>query len=340
MLPLFDLSRMGKSVARFKNSPDMTQAYIDETAGKISDVWQGRAALFDAMRWDANSTLRSGEHVLTYLHRRLIRQGVHATPVLGYDRWESPEYRDAIAAMELPEDPSVCLRLESEAISDSAEPELLQERVLQMLEDMQLQPDGCQVLIDFEDVTALSLEQLIDRGHRVMEALADLGFKRFATAGCSMPSSIELAVSRHNTTGRVIRKEWTLWRALRGAYPQYDWLFGDYGVRGPKSADDIIAPDMNGKIRYTTTDAHFIARGHSMRVGNKGEQMNDLAEMVVNSPHYMGPDFSWGDAQILECSRGEFRGTAWQWIAFDTSHHVAWAVQEVEEFVRQTARAR
>jgi Beta protein len=217
---------------------------------------------------------------------------------------------------------------------------LLRGQVLQMLEEMVATPGSCRVLLDFEDATVVSVEQLMERGHRVMDELSDLGFKDFATAGSSIPPSIDLAVATTDSTGRVIRREWTVWRTLRVAYPQYSWLFGDYGVRGPKSADDIISTHTNGKIRYTSADIYFIARGHSMQKEGKGEQMYGLAHTIMNSRHYMGPEFSWGDAEIVRCSRGEFKGTSTMWIAIDTSHHMAWVVQEVAEYVMRTDQAK
>ncbi len=339
-LPLFDLSRMGQSLKRFKDARDVTQAYVNETAVEIAKVWKGRAALIDAMRWPVDSTLRSGEYVPTYFYRRLVALGVNVIPVLGYDRWESEPYREAINTMELPDDPQVCLRLDSDAMNDAAEPGLLREQVLKMLEDIAASPRSCRVLLDFEDATVVSVEQMIQRGYRVMNELADLGFKDFATAGSSIPPSIEIAVAEPDSTGRLIRREWTVWRTLRAAYPRYSWLFGDYGVRGPKSADDIISPHTNGKIRYTTSDSFFIARGHSMQLEGKGEQMYELAQTIMNSRHYMGSDFSWGDEEIVRCSRGEFKGTSTTWIAIDTSHHMAWVVQEVAEHVMRTDQAR
>jgi hypothetical protein len=69
-----------------------------------------------------------------------------------------------------------------------------------------------------------------------------------------------------------------------------------------------------------------------MQFGTKGAQMYDLAKTVVDSIHYMGEDFSWGDERILACSNGEFKGSSTEWIAIDTNHHLAWVVAEVKEF--------
>ena len=60
-----------------------------------------------------------------------------------------------------------------------------------------------------------------------------------------------------------------LWRAMRVENSSIEWLYGDYGVRGPNSADDIVVPDMNGKIRYTIGQNYYVLRGQSVRKGGQ-----------------------------------------------------------------------
>lgn len=61
--------------------------------------------------------------------------------------------------------------------------------------------------------------------------------------------------------------------------------------------------------------------------------MYDLAKKLVESQHYLGPEFSWGDSQILQGSLGQGTpGNSTTWIAIDTNHHIAYVVAEVMEF--------
>lgn len=333
----FELSKIGKSTERFASRPDITRAYIDEVSQQIAEVWQGRTAFVDATRWPADATIKTGEHVVTYCCQRLEALGVGVIPVLGYDRWESMAYREALQSLELNRG-LVCLRLDTHAIEDSAESDHFKDQINQILEDMQITPKNCFVLIDFEDVTAVSIADLVEQGQRVMGVLLSMGFKFIGTAGCSIPSSIDKAVSKNDTTDKVIRKEWTLWRTLRAAYPQVS-MFGDYGVRNPLSVDDRETPDTNGKIRYTTTDSYLIARGHSLRRGNKGDQMFDLADMIMNSPVFMGDDFSWGDHQlVIRRDEREHPGNSTTWIGIDTNHHITWVLAEVHEYIRRLTK--
>ncbi|MFA6917171.1 MAG: beta family protein [Parachlamydiales bacterium] len=335
MLPLFEVGRIGESIrnaARFKDSDALTCDYLDEIAEKIAEVRVGQSALVDAFQWPADATTETGEHVLPYVYEKLESLGVDVIPVVGYDRWDSQPYRLALQGLDLSDDKYFCLRLDSHAIEDSADPTFFEDQVLGILDDLSLKAGRCAILVDFGDITGTSLEDLIDQTSGIVDLLGPMGFRFFATAGCSLPATIDGAVKKQNTTGKVIRKEMLLWQTLRTEYPQIKWLFGDYGVRGPNTAEDVISPHTNGKIRHTISQHFFIARGHSIQTGDKGAQMHKLAQVIVQSQHYLGDGFSWGDARILACSQGEFKGNSTDWIAIDTNHHIAYVVAEIGEF--------
>lgn len=341
MLPLFEVARMGENTRkakRFQHVPHLTCAYLDEVAENIAQVWAGRQALADAFHWRHDARTETGEHVVPYLYARLSELGVGVIPVVGYDRWDSPSYRLAMKGIPLRGDAYYCLRLDSHAIDDAEDPEYFLERIVEIVNELGVTAGECAVLIDFGDVTAVSVEKLIAQSATILDILVPMGFRFYSCAGCSLPPSIDGAVRKENSTGRVLRKEMLVWQALRASYPLVSWLFGDYGVRSPNAADDVISPHTNGKIRHTIPSEFFVARGHSMQKADKGAQMYKLADLIVNSPHYLGPNFSWGDAQILECSEGKFPGNSTTWIAIDTSHHSAWVIQEIAEFESKVTR--
>ncbi|WP_157979359.1 beta family protein [Rhodoferax ferrireducens] len=335
MLPLFEVPRIGPNILeakRFVGCPTPTTAYLDEVTNRIAKVWSGRTAMVDAYQWPADATVESGEHVLPYLFTRLQALGVDVVPVIGYDRWENPTYSLAMQGLELPGTPYYCLRLDAQALEDAAEPDFFLENIEAMLARFELEPGACSVLIDFGDVTGRSVEKMVGDSDAILNLLMPLGFRYFASAGCSLPKSIDLAVKKPDTVGKVVRKEMLLWQAARQQYPDSALVYGDYGIRGPSSNEGIPNPHGNGKIRHTI-DKHFlVVRGHSMMLPGKGEQMWGLAQKVVASPHYLGANFSWGDQQILDCSQKKIKGHHAQWISNDTSHHLAYALAEVEQF--------
>jgi hypothetical protein len=337
ILPLFEVSKISGSVRsakRFRNDPLITANYLNEVAQSIAAVWSGNVAMADVFQWKPDSATETGEHVLAYLYRQLSARGVRVVPVIGYDRWESAAYQLALKGLDVGDDGHYCLRLDSTALDDAQDPDFFEGRVVEILNALGVHPSNCAVLMDFGDVTAFSIEALVERSVDVLELLHAMNFKFIATSGCSLPSSIDQAVRTRDSTGTVMRKEMVLWQALRETYPSQNLVFGDYALRGPNTAEDIISTNTNGKIRHTIDKEYFIARGHSMSDPGKGKQMYKLAQKIIDSLHYMGEDFSWGDSRIAACSREEFTGNSTSWIAIDTSHHMEWVTAELREFER------
>lgn len=126
VLPLFDVGRLSqrtRQAKRFAETSTVTCAYLDEVAGNIAKVRMGNYALVDAYQWPPNSATETGEHVIAYIHGKLASLGVKAIPVIGYDRWDSIQYRAAMMQLELSSEDYYYLRLDSHAIEDAAEPE-------------------------------------------------------------------------------------------------------------------------------------------------------------------------------------------------------------------------
>jgi len=343
ILPLFDVGRLSERTRlakRFSETSAVTCAYLDEVAESIAVVRKGANALVDAYQWPPNSTTEPGEHVISYIYGKLASLGVKMIPVIGYDRWDSTQYRLAMQQLEVSPEDYYCLRLDSHAIEDAAEPEFFEEQITAILDDLQIDPSRCAVLLDFGDISHASIEDILDQGTQIVAQLDSLGFRRIATAGCSLPPTIDGAVKKPNSTGKVLRKEMLLWQMLRTQNPHINWLFGDYGVRSPNTGEDVVSPHTNGKIRHTIDKHFFIVRGHSVQIGAKGGQMYELAKKLVESQNYLGPEFSWGDSQILQCSLGEGKpGNSTTWIAIDTNHHIAYAIAEVMEFEKSVTAA-
>lgn len=338
--PLFEIPRIGKNIleaVRFQDHLHVLKtAYLNEVVGRIAGGWSGRKAMIDAYQWAADATIESGEHIIPYIYARLTSLGVSVVPVIGYDRWENDAYRLAMKSLNT-RDGSYCIRLDSHAIEDSAEPDFFQDNIDQILDDISADPGRCSVLIDFGDVTGQSVDSCISKAGKIISMLESKGFELFVVSGCSLPKTIDAAVKKPDSTGPVLRREMLLWQAMRREFPETKIAFSDYGVRGPHSNDGVRNKHTNGKIRYTIDKQFFVVRGHSMSLPGKGEQMYGLAKTLMDSPHYMGEGFSWGDWRIAECSRKKFKGGAAQWIAIDTSHHLAYVVAEVEEFERGVA---
>lgn len=346
-LPLFEIPRITaktRELVKFRESTALTCAYFTDIALRIAKVRKGQAVMVDISQWDPASLTETGEHVLPYLYSLLKTMGVQVVPVIGFDSWESSIYRTAMQGVEIPEAGTICIRLDSQAIEDAEDPLFLEGRVQEIMEGLEIGPGRCGIIMDFGDVTSQALTDLLDQAEKVMQVLIPMNFKVFITAGCSLPPTINEAVKNQDSVGKVLRKEMLLWQSLRTQFPNVSLRYGDYGVRGPSSVDDVIAPDANGKIRHTISQNYYVVRGHSMRKDDKGAQMYKLAASLVSSPYFMGEDFSWGDSQIALRSKALTDsaikigpGGHTTWIAIDTNHHLAYAIGEVEEFEAKIA---
>lgn len=311
--------------------------YLTQVAVDIAGTRLGKSVAFDlAETWKPNAKTEYGDHVLTHLHRSLEAAGVVANPVVAYDRWPDEEYRRALQEITLADDRYYVLRFGGYAIEDLSDAEYFRSETSAMLTDLRMTPQRCVAVADLGDLSETSLEDAIDLAELAVDLLTGLGFRQVVVAGCSLPPTIDKAVSQPNTSGLVLRREMIVWQALRKS--GHSVTFGDYGVRNPRSPDDVPNPHTNAKIRYTTDLNFYIERGHSMKIGLKGEQYRGLARNVMKSRHFLGAGFSWGDSQIVECSsREDIRGfkTSTKWIAFDTNHHCCAVTSEIAEFQAQ-----
>jgi hypothetical protein len=255
--------------------------------------------------------------------------------VVGVDRWSNAEYRAAVGHALSMNGGKALLRLEPEDIEDMADAEAFDDMIGDVLDACGLMARNLPVLIDLGDIRGKALADLLPDVSTALEFLRVRGFIEVIVAGSSIPTSINEAVKKRNSAGFLRRAEMILWKALLPSTPGVRIVFGDYGVRSPRSNDNI-APDANGKIRYTIENEFFIVRGHSMAEPPKGEQMWGLADQIVASTHYAKEGFSWGDAMIKQCSDHKLKGNSTNWISFDTSHHMATVVAEIFEYSRAT----
>ncbi len=189
-------------------------------------------------------------------------------------------------------------------------------------------------MLDFGDLTNESIIQVQEKIIKALGLLSTYHFEFISIAGCSLTTTINDMVPKIESNAIVIRREMMAWQACKKYANAQNLIFGDYCVFNPSAQDDIIARHANGKIRYTIQNNYFIVRGHSRQVGNKGEQMYDLSQIIIDSKYYMGKGFSWGDQRIMDCSKKKFKGNLCNWVAIDTNHHTHTVLTEIFEFER------
>jgi hypothetical protein len=339
MLPLFEIAPFTEKTreqAQYRNSSAPICAYIHNIVSAIYESFPNGPVMVDTVQWQLNEITETGVAPVAYAINALQELEQPVVPVVGLDRWESPEYQLALKTLSVDEEATWAIRLDASDIEDAADPDHFLERIEDVVQELGLLPRQIGFLLDFGDVFMKGLEQIEFEASRVLQLLGAGGYQFFSLIGCSMPPTIDRAVKKHNTEAVLPRKEVMAWQNLRAKHSDLPLTYGDYGVRGPGTSD-IPNGHTNGKIRYTIEDAFFIARGESRQ--NDKQQMYRLANLVASSEHYQGPDFSWGDKELYRRAIRENIGKrkvkiigpggSNEWIQFDTSHHLAWVHVEI-----------
>ncbi|PSS48241.1 hypothetical protein C6382_20910 [Pseudomonas sp. BBP2017] len=319
-----------------KKSDTPYEYWMDNKARKIAAVFKGKSIIVDASQWPVNFTTEGGSQVLGHMSSLLSSLGVNVNPVVGYARWDDAQYRQDIKNMTLKSGERFCIRLDEIALEDMADVDHFESIIEDICITIGVEASDIKVIVDIGDVTKLPISEITEIMDESHSTLIGLGFETIIITASSIPDSIEKAVKERDSSDTMVRKEMLAWKGFVSANPNANLSFGDYGIRNPRSSD-IIAPDMNVKIRYTIENGFFIARGHSVRGVDGYGQSQKLSKVIVDSKHYLGPSFSWGDKKILDCSKGLFVGNSTGWIAIDTNHHVTAVTAEIFEFATTLA---
>lgn len=337
ILPMFELPRFTQQVAeqvKYRDQPNPLECYLHDLAGKICRVREEESVMFDISTWPTDSVTESGEHVLSFMAKAMAER-CETIPVIGYDRWDDPEYLAALRNLSSSHE-RFCLRLESYAFEDMSDEDYFLEAIENIVAALDLATNQCNVILDLHDVTQESVVELQEKLELAMSLLSGYDFAFISVAGCSVTPVINDMVPQINSTATVLRREMIAWQAIRASSP-FPLVFGDYGTSSPYAAESGIAPHANGKIRYTVEKNYYVVRGYSRSKGEKGAQMYELAQQVAQSSVFAGDTFSWGDSRIVQCSHQEFTGRPQDWIAIETNHHTHYALAEVAEYLRSRA---
>ncbi|MEU4397114.1 beta family protein [Micromonospora orduensis] len=182
-----------------------------------------------------------------------------------------------------------------------------------------LAPEECDLLVDAADVCCRADVRLAEpRVRRLLGWARRHAWRSVTVAAGAMPPT--LARLPTDEPVRLDRWDWQLWQRLGDAGVGY----GDYGV-GPAVPGTGDPDDRLPTVRYTADGDWWVYRW-SRRGGRGDERFADLCRTLVSAPHWpdTGAAFSWGDHELLRrARRGAGAGSAANWAAWSTSHHLA-----------------
>jgi hypothetical protein len=211
-----------------------------------------------------------------------------------------------------------CLRLGSE--DNDPDPTVSQTKVMTVLNAVGLMVSDIDLLIDFSVIDSIrDVTRCVPLAINMLSWAKKLGKWRSVTISSgAFPLSISnlglgQATSLHRYDALFFT---TVTQANLPIQPDY----GDYGINYPRMPIPVPrGPKPN--LRYTDGKVWQVYREDKILPGN--ESFYTLCSRVVNSAHWAGQNYSSGDVEIERCSRSTGgAGTATQWLAYGTSHHL------------------
>jgi uncharacterized protein (UPF0335 family) len=313
--PLFELPPFKPS----DRPEDVTARFAARLAASSNKV----ECFIDFPLLKPGATTSKGENALVAAYGQLNALGIAFTPTLGFDR---ASISQKVAIDQGRRSGSLLLRLDRDDIE-------FPEDTLDRIADLRSYGVDFKTLDVMVDLRYLdSRTRTFSLSEQVEEFLSQLNSTVQHGALIVVASSAPKTVAgiEKDSQGEVFRNELLLWCDLSTSRKLSGIRYGDYGVIHPEFSDLTMSTHINGKIRYTSGQYIHIFRGHSLRQGDKYEQYRKLSKAVLDSGHFMGADFSFGDRQTYDCATGlASTGNPGKWVLNDQNHHITYVAQQI-----------
>lgn len=290
---------------------------------KILEAWGTEYPLLIDTMW-LPQQLDNGENTLDFVVNSLREMEVQAIPVLALDDINS---RNALIESNFFRNyPEACIRVVTSDIDTDA---TLSIAMTEFHESTRLDKENIHLLVDFKDMTPDQSPMYATLARLSINSIENLErFKSFSLSITSFPENL----SEHgaDTLEEIPRAEWQLWRNLVQGRLRRKPIFADYAISSSRSPSiDPRYMRMSANLRYTGNNSWIIVKGRAVRTAGY-EQFNQLCRQLVGTPHYAGPDFSWGDSVINEkAENGSGPGNATTWRQIGTNRHITKVISQV-----------
>ena len=324
IVPIIEVAEVGFDFESQTDSKTIDQ-HLFSFAKRVRDKW-GRKECYVDMRYIEPSTqMSNGQHPGTFVFYDLSAKGVLAIPVIRLQ--EDPRFQAAIHQVVTTDKRGLCLRANIEEVARVGFDKTAQN----ILWSYGLVIEQCDLIVDLVTPNFDPIDSFASLLTNIFQSLPNLeNWRSFGMVGTSFPQS--LSGLNHGTTF-IPRNEWRLYKLLvtrlnklGGRIPS----FGDYAINHP----DVLSIDPrlikpNASIRYTINDKWLIAKGQNVR-DHGYDQFRDLSNLILNSEHYCGQNYSEGDNFIFKCAAGKERtGNLTTWRRVGTNHHIEMVVRDV-----------
>ncbi|MGM0704089.1 MAG: beta family protein [Pseudomonadota bacterium] len=125
--PIFELPTLSEYKIRntksLRESQEPIALHLSKVADQIYALPHHLRYYVDIRGWAPNAVVESGEHILSFVCRRLYDLGVTVCPVASYDFWADPEYQGALRSLPVTTGSHFVIRLGPDALEDMDDPQ-------------------------------------------------------------------------------------------------------------------------------------------------------------------------------------------------------------------------
>jgi Beta protein len=311
--------------------------HVKDVGKKFIQAFQNLPSVFiDGYYIEVEEDLEDDSSPIDSIFASLRGAKIPFVPVIGLDRVE--DYADSVQGAIEKDKRGCCLRLVESDLEGMTE---LGAQIEALLKVLVTKPDEVDLLIDFGSKvpSKAALPFIVD----ALPKLSD--WRTLTVAASSFPA--DMSGVGKNKIEELEREEWRAWLSVRSKKKGLKRIptFGDYGINHPILSEiDPRTMHMSPNIRYTNDLNFVVAKGQAqprkkwaVTAQQKIEreqlapkiQYPKLAKKITNHPSWKGATFSWGDEFIDKCSRKECAGSATDWRAVGTCHHIALVVRQI-----------
>jgi len=285
---------------------------------------------------ETEDELNDGSSPVDAVFKSLRANKISFVPVVGLDRVE--DYVESVKAAVEIDGNGCCLRLVESDLESIVE---LQPQINSILKAINLKAANVDLVVDFGPrvPSKAALPYQID----ALPQLKD--WRTLTVAASSFP--VDMSGISQNSIEEIEREEWLSWVSLRTKNKALQRMptYGDYAINHPILNEiDPRLMSMSPNIRYSSETSYVLAKGQAIPRKKKNAtkqeeaaranllpnvQYPKLAKKIKNHKSWQGEKFSWGDKFIDACSRKECVGSATNWRAVGTCHHIAVAVRQI-----------
>lgn len=323
VLPLFRLTPPGDYEADLKVSLSK-DAFLKKFGQHLADVRGRRPTLVDGELLEGYLTAEAGKHPFGTLLERARLAGACPVPVVRPA--SNADYQNAIRQfLNWSELRLACIRITLEDLESTPS----RDSLIELSRLVGRRSGDCILLIDAGPLSIEDEEGLAHLlAHQLSRLIRPSDWSGVIFSCTTFPEKHGL---KDWQSSSFERKDWSLYRKIAGMRDEIPVLpiFSDYALEYPGNYKSGGFQPV-AHLRYSTENRYFIFKGMSVKHQDKYGNIFRVAEQLVNSGIYKGPEFSAGDAYIYSLARDRNRtGSASSWRCCATDHHVALTLRQL-----------